>query len=90
MVQSPRYEVRLSSRAGRDLDNLSNNDFRRIDERISSLSDNPRPRGAIKLRERSYRLRVGPWRIIYLVDDAERLVIVGAVRRREKDTYRRR
>ena len=89
MSQSPSYEVRLSSRASRDLDNLSNDDFRRVDERITTLSGNPRPHGAIKLRKRSYRLRVGPWRIIYLIDDAEQVVVVSAVRCREKDTYRR-
>ena len=31
MSQSPGYEVRLSSRASRDLDNLSNADFTLID-----------------------------------------------------------
>ena len=31
LSQSPRYEVRLSSHASRDLDNLSNDDFTLID-----------------------------------------------------------
>jgi len=34
-----------------------------------------------------YRLRVGPFRIIYAVFDRNALVLVGKIARREKDTY---
>lgn len=44
--------------------------------------------GVAKLRDRVHRIRIGPWRVIYLIDDAQRVVVVNAVRRREKDTYR--
>ncbi len=46
--------------------------------------------GVVKLRDRAHRIRVGPWRVIYVIDDAERIVFIKAVRRREKDTYRSR
>ena len=71
MSFSPRYEVRLSSRASRDLDNLSNDDFRRVDERITTLSGNPRPHGAIlntpgeKIRDLSVSMTVVDGEILY-------------------------
>lgn len=55
MGQSPRYEVRLSSHAERDLDDLTTADFRRVDIRIQSLAGTPRPRGTQKLGDTSYR-----------------------------------
>lgn len=82
------YEVRLSPHAQRDLDGLSSTDLRRVDVRIRSLAGNPRPHGVQKLWEQSYRIRVGPWRIIYIIDDDKHVVLVDRVRRREKDTYR--
>ena len=86
--QRPEYEVRLTPHAERDLQRLSHQDFRRVDERIFSLAENPRPMGVIKLRDKAHRVRVGPWRVIYLIDDSKRIVLINAVRRREKDTYR--
>jgi mRNA-degrading endonuclease RelE of RelBE toxin-antitoxin system len=35
-----------------------------------------------------WRIRIGNWRVIYTIDDAERLVTVVTVRRRREDTYR--
>ena len=90
MDRSHRYDIRLSHRAERDLNDLPSNDFRRVDEHILALSDTPRPSGVTKLVDKSFRIRVGPWRIIYLVDDSNRVVEVIAVRRRREDTYRRR
>ena len=82
------YEIRLSPRAKRDLGGLSSTDFRRVDGRINALAQNPRPYGVQKLWKQSHRIRVGPWRIIYLIDDDEHIVLVERVRRRDKDTYR--
>ena len=61
----------------------------RILEVIDSLSENPRPRQSSKLKdtERTYRLRVGDYRVIYQIDDEIKEVIVFHVRHR-KDVYR--
>jgi len=49
----------------------------------------PRPVGTKKLGGRDdYRVRVGDDRIVYAVDDAERLVIVARIARR-REVYRR-
>ena len=83
---SREYQIRLTSHAVRDLDDLPTSDLGRVDMRLSSLADNPRPSGAIKLWNKSFRVRVGRWRSIYLVDDAERVVEIIAVRRRGEGT----
>ena len=88
MDQSPLYEVRLTPHAERDLDALPIGDYRRIDQRILSLAVNPRPRGTVKLGDLSYRVRVGNWRIIYIIDDANHIVLIRNVRRRGEGTYR--
>ena len=64
-------KVRLSSRASRDLDNLSKDDFRRVDERITTLSGNPRPHGDIlntpgeRIRDLSVSMTVIDGEIVY-------------------------
>jgi len=56
---------------------------------IDALAQDPRPRGSAKLAGRDdCRLRVGDYRIVYAVDDSERLVIVARIAHR-REVYRR-
>ncbi len=87
LEQNPDYDIRIISRAKRDLDRFPHVDYKRIDKHISSLTQNPRPAGVIKLWDKEPdRMRVDPWRIIYFIDDENRFV--DKIVRREKDTYR--
>lgn len=88
-TKAVKYNIILDSHAERDFDDLPPADARRIEQRILSLEENPRPRGAKKLGENYYRIRVGPWRIIYVVIDKDRIVTISRIKRREKNTYRR-
>ena len=81
------HQLKLTSRAQRELEKLSVKDLERIAEVLQKLADNPRPPGTRKLRGQIHRIRVGDWRIIYAIIDRENLVIVGKVDRRSKDTY---
>ena len=83
------YQLKLTSRAQRELDKLTAEDLRRIIAALQQLVDNPRPVGSKKLRETIYRIRAGDWRIIYAVLDKDNLVIVGKIARRSKSTYDR-
>lgn len=62
---------------------------------ILALADEPRPAGARKLAGGTelwrVRLRIdgSPWRIIYRLRDAERLVVVTRAARRDEGTHRR-
>ena len=61
----------------------------RIENAIDGLATDPCPRGAAKLAGRDdFRIRVGDYRIVYAVDDAERLVLVARIAHR-REVYRR-
>ena len=81
------YRVELSSRAQRELDEISGKEFERIVLTLRGLRNNPRPLGVKKLRGPIHRIRVGDWRIICAVFDKDSLVIVGKIARRSEKTY---
>jgi mRNA interferase RelE/StbE len=57
---------------------------------ILALAKEPRPLGVTRLIGTDFlRLRVGQLRVIYLVDDTARLVVILRVARRAESTYRR-
>lgn len=61
----------------------------RVRDSIDALAVEPRPSGVIKLAGRDdFRIRVGDYRIVYAVDDAERIVLVARIAHR-RDVYRR-
>lgn len=75
------YRVEITRSAARELENLGPRLGRRILGPIEGLASSPRPRQSRKLTgsENSYRLRVGQYRILYQVDDSNRLITVFAV-----------
>ena len=71
------YRVLIKRKAQKQLDKIRQEDRERIIGAVFGLGDEPRPRGSQRLQGRSgYRLRVGDYRAIYVVDEAERAVIV--------------
>jgi mRNA interferase RelE/StbE len=82
------YEVELTRRAHHNFNKLSLIDQDRIEGVLDRLSANPRPPGIRKIHENIYRVRIGDWRIIYAIFDKDRLVLVGKIVRRSKDTYK--
>ncbi|MBI4198785.1 MAG: type II toxin-antitoxin system RelE/ParE family toxin [Chloroflexi bacterium] len=86
---SPSYAVRLRNRrVRREMDALREPDHRRVLAALRRLADQPRPNGCEKLYDDVYRVRVGDWRIIYQVDENNRRVEVGGIRRRSEGTYK--
>jgi mRNA interferase RelE/StbE len=84
------YQVTLTESADKAVARLPKEIRLRIAERLASLSENPRPNGAIKLKgEDAYRVRVGDYRIIYTIRDDLLIVLVIDVGHRG-DVYRRR
>ena len=84
----PKYEVLLRRRAEKQLDRVPYVDHPRLISAILALRDNPRPPGCRQLLDDIYRIRVGPYRVIYKIDDQREQVVVGKVARRREDTYR--
>ena len=72
----------------KELDALHDPDYRRVIAALKNLGDQSRPDGCEKLHGDVYRVRVGSWRIIYLVDEGRHRVEVGVIRRRTERTYK--
>ncbi len=87
---SRKLDVVLKPAAIRDLRKLEKRDQRRIGDRIDALRADPRPPGmeVLKGQEGFVRIRVGDYRIIYLVDDEAREVLVVKIRHR-RNAYRK-
>lgn len=83
------YIVRLKPRAERDLDSLPITVARRIWQKLLALEVEPRLHGSIKLEgeKDAYCIRVGDYRVIYLINDSEHMVEVVRVAHR-KEVYR--
>ena len=83
------HELLIERSAERDLDRLSKVVRERIIPKIKGLAEAPRPAGTRKITgtRRDWRLRVGDHRIIYEVNDQERVVKVWRVRHR-REAYR--
>jgi len=83
------FEVRLrSKRVQRELDGLQGIDYERVVVKLRALATAPRPRGCEKLYDAIYRVRVGDFRIVYLIDEKDKRIEVGGIRRRTERTYK--
>jgi mRNA interferase RelE/StbE len=89
-VSERSWRVELAPAAQRQLRKLPPADTARLRGPILALAINPRPGGAARLVDGPFwRLRAGDLRVVYLIDEAPRLVVVLRVARRAESTYRR-
>ena len=65
-----KYRIEVKKSAAKELSKIPKKALIRILDRISSLSDDPRPEGSIKLtNQEKYRLRIGKYRLLYRIND---------------------
>jgi mRNA interferase RelE/StbE len=89
-LNRPSHRVEISPAAQRQLRRLPPGDAARLRGPILALAVDPRPSGVVKLVGSDlWRLRLADLRVVYIVDDAEHLVVVLKVARRSESTYRR-
>jgi mRNA interferase RelE/StbE len=82
------YTVKLKRSAEKELDNLPTKTHDKVINILLSLKENPFPRNFKKLRGREgYRIRVGDYRILYLIDESGKNIEVISVAHR-KEVYR--
>ena len=83
------YQIEWKASALKELKRLDRKIIPRIISSIESLATNPFPTGVRKLQgsEKTYRTRIGNYRIIYEVIQ-ERIVVVIIRIRHHKDAYR--
>jgi len=81
-----KYSLEIKQSAQKELDALDDVVFTRIDRRILALEDNPRPAGCKMLKgyEDQWRVRVGDWRVVYIIDDTAKLVTITRVAHRRE------
>jgi mRNA interferase RelE/StbE len=81
------YEVEVLRAAQRQLSRIGRQDQDRIISAIERLAQDSRPAGSKKLKGReAWRVRGGPYRVIYEIHDDRLLVLVVAVGHRRATT----
>jgi mRNA interferase RelE/StbE len=87
-----RYKLGILPSARRQLRQFQNTHNRNSEDIVTgimSLAENPRPSNARKLVNREeWRLRVGEYRILFLIDDERRTITITAIAHR-REIYRR-
>ncbi len=82
------YKLYLKRSAEKELSRLQPAIHDRIVQRLLSLQDNPMPPGTKKLLGREgFRIRVGAYRILYIIDEKAKKIEVISIAHR-KDAYR--
>lgn len=84
------YKLEIKPSAAKELPSLgTKKDRAKIVARIRALATEPRSSGAEKLvgEQNSYRVRQGNYRIVYTIDDRNKLVVIEKIGDR-KDVYR--
>lgn len=83
-----KYKVWILRRAQKELANLPVRSYTRIRNAIRDLSNDPRPRGCLKLKQREgWRIRIGNYRIIYEINNNKQVVTILHIGHR-RDVYR--
>lgn len=82
------YVVEIKPSARKELDALPDSVLSRVIRKMDSLGQQPRPSGCKKLKgyKDQWRLRVGDWRVLYIIDDAAKLVSITRIAHR-RDVY---
>ena len=90
-MSHPPWRVVVMAPARREFDRLPISVAAAVVETLDAIVENPRRRGKSLMLEHAgrYSARRGPYRIIYELDEDERLVRVIAIGHR-RDVYRRR
>ena len=71
-----KYSLEIKQSAQKELDQLDDKVFIQIDRKLLALAENPRPAGCKKLKgyKDQWRIRAGDWRVLYIIDDAAKLM----------------
>ncbi|HAX61596.1 MAG TPA: type II toxin-antitoxin system mRNA interferase toxin, RelE/StbE family [Elusimicrobia bacterium] len=83
------YTIKIKKSAEKEIDKLLSKIHQRVSNAIVNLEKNARPVGSQKLHGSSdgYRIRVGNYRIIYTINDKNKIVEISDVGHR-KEVYR--
>jgi mRNA interferase RelE/StbE len=80
------YLVEVKPSARKELEALPDVALLRVIRKLESLALTPRPAGCRKLKgyKDHWRVRIGDWRVLYIIDDAAKLVRVTRIAHRRE------
>ncbi len=82
------YQLKIKTRAQKDVKKLTPSHRTRLAELIRSLAQGPRPVNSKKLTNREeWRLCYGNYRILYTIDDENKTITIVRVKHR-REAYR--
>ena len=81
-----KYSVEVKPAARKELEALSDPVLARVIRKLESLADVPRPAGCKKLKGYNdmWRIRIGDWRVVYLIDETVKLVSIMRIAHRRE------
>ncbi len=81
-----KYSIEIKQSAQKELDALDDKLFGRIDKKILALSGDPRPTGCKKLKgyKDHWRIRIGDYRVIYIINESAKTVAVTHIAHRRE------
>ena len=85
------YKVELAHQAEKMLDRLDRVTERRLRDRLKEISPNPydpRLTDDVIMEEGKKYTRVGNWRVVFRIEEADKLIFVTAIQHRSK-VYRK-
>ena len=74
------YKIELPKRITKQLDKVPKEDYPSVSKAIQNLKETPRPIGCKKLSESLYRIRIGDYRIIYMIEKND-IKVISLVKR---------
>lgn len=82
------YKIKIKKSAEKEIIKVPQPDRSRVVKKIILLHSDPRPIGCEKLQgDINYRIRQGDYRVVYEVDDSEKIVHIVRVGHR-REVYR--
>jgi mRNA interferase RelE/StbE len=84
------YSIEVNPSARKELEALPDDLLARVLQKMEALSATPRPAGCKKLKgyKDQWRVRVGDWRVVYIIDDPAKLVSITRIAHR-REVYER-
>ncbi|PYV44749.1 MAG: type II toxin-antitoxin system mRNA interferase toxin, RelE/StbE family [Acidobacteria bacterium] len=83
-----KYKILIKPSAVKEIEAIPRKDRLRIIKKILALENTPRPSGCEKLcSQEKYRIREGPYRIVFSIDDGDLSVLIVKVGHR-REVYR--
>ncbi|MCI4626672.1 MAG: type II toxin-antitoxin system RelE/ParE family toxin [Candidatus Magnetoovum sp. WYHC-5] len=80
------YSITFAHSASKELKAFDESLISTILHKIEGLTKEPHPKGCIKIKgiNHFWRIRIGDYRVIYSIDDQNKIVDVIAIRHRSK------